>query len=52
MTFSVRSTPEVQGGSQAKNGDDGDASPTVCTNCATTNTPLWRRDPEGQPLCK
>jgi GATA-binding protein len=26
-------------------------SPTVCTNCQTTNTPLWRRDPEGQPLC-
>ncbi|KAK4684664.1 hypothetical protein P7C73_g5504, partial [Tremellales sp. Uapishka_1] len=24
---------------------------TVCTNCQTTNTPLWRRDPEGQPLC-
>jgi GATA-binding protein len=26
-------------------------SPTVCTNCQTTNTPLWRRDPEGLPLC-
>ncbi|EIW70759.1 hypothetical protein TREMEDRAFT_73557 [Tremella mesenterica DSM 1558] len=26
-------------------------TPTVCTNCQTTNTPLWRRDPEGQPLC-
>ncbi|KIJ49400.1 hypothetical protein M422DRAFT_246490 [Sphaerobolus stellatus SS14] len=25
--------------------------PTVCTNCHTTNTPLWRRDPDGQPLC-
>jgi len=25
--------------------------PTVCTNCNTTKTPLWRRDPEGQPLC-
>jgi GATA-binding protein len=23
----------------------------VCTNCQTTNTPLWRRDPEGLPLC-
>jgi hypothetical protein len=22
-----------------------------CTNCETTNTPLWRRDPEGLPLC-
>ncbi|KAH7914138.1 hypothetical protein BJ138DRAFT_1000880 [Hygrophoropsis aurantiaca] len=35
-----------------KNGsDEGDQTPTACTNCHTTNTPLWRRDPEGQPLC-
>lgn len=26
-------------------------STTKCTNCGTTTTPLWRRDPEGQPLC-
>jgi len=32
--------------------EDGETAPTVCTNCQTTNTPLWRRDPEGQPLCK
>ncbi|KAK7204210.1 hypothetical protein BZA70DRAFT_206067 [Myxozyma melibiosi] len=25
--------------------------PTVCTNCHTQTTPLWRRDPDGQPLC-
>ncbi|KAF7321377.1 Sec7-like domain belongs to guanine nucleotide exchange factors [Mycena kentingensis (nom. inval.)] len=31
-------------------GEDGEI-PTLCTNCQTTNTPLWRRDPEGQPLC-
>jgi hypothetical protein len=24
---------------------------TKCTNCSTTTTPLWRRNPEGQPLC-
>ncbi|KLO18372.1 hypothetical protein SCHPADRAFT_819962 [Schizopora paradoxa] len=29
----------------------GDDTPTMCTNCQTMNTPLWRRDPEGQPLC-
>lgn len=22
-----------------------------CTNCNTTTTPLWRRSPEGEPLC-
>lgn len=29
---------------------DGGA-PTTCTNCFTQTTPLWRRNPEGQPLC-
>lgn len=24
---------------------------TKCTNCRTTNTPLWRRNPQGNPLC-
>ncbi|KAL2885700.1 Nitrogen regulatory protein areA [Ceratocystis lukuohia] len=27
------------------------SSPTTCTNCFTQTTPLWRRNPEGQPLC-
>ncbi|CAG8570678.1 843_t:CDS:2 [Paraglomus brasilianum] len=27
------------------------ATPTTCTNCATQITPLWRRNPEGHPLC-
>ncbi|KAI9318638.1 hypothetical protein BX666DRAFT_1929955 [Dichotomocladium elegans] len=26
-------------------------SKTRCTNCSTTTTPLWRRNPQGQPLC-
>ncbi|KAK9460616.1 uncharacterized protein V1516DRAFT_639358 [Lipomyces oligophaga] len=25
--------------------------PTTCTNCHTQTTPLWRRDPDGHPLC-
>lgn len=25
--------------------------PTTCTNCFTRTTPLWRRNPEGHPLC-
>ena len=54
---SSTSTPDLTlegcSGATAKGGsDDGEQAPTSCTNCQTTNTPLWRRDPEGQPLCK
>ncbi len=39
-------------GAQARvGGEESESAPTVCTNCQTTITPLWRRDPEGQPLC-
>ncbi|KAL1921609.1 uncharacterized protein VTP21DRAFT_11325 [Calcarisporiella thermophila] len=27
------------------------SSSTECTNCHTRNTPLWRRDANGRPLC-
>jgi len=54
---SSTSTPDLTlegcSGAPAKgSSDDGEQAPTSCTNCQTTNTPLWRRDPEGQPLCK
>ncbi|RKF81691.1 Nitrogen catabolic enzyme regulatory protein [Golovinomyces cichoracearum] len=26
-------------------------TPTTCSNCFTQTTPLWRRNPEGHPLC-
>ncbi|KAG0704534.1 hypothetical protein DFH29DRAFT_981455 [Suillus ampliporus] len=45
------STREGSAGTAKGSSDDGDQPPTSCTNCQTTNTPLWRRDPEGQPLC-
>lgn len=36
----------------AASGNPGENSaPTTCTNCFTQTTPLWRRNPEGQPLC-
>ncbi|KAL7773725.1 hypothetical protein CFE70_003692 [Pyrenophora teres f. teres 0-1] len=40
-------TPPSPGGS--KQGEGG--APTTCTNCFTQTTPLWRRNPEGHPLC-
>ncbi|KAF8909838.1 hypothetical protein CPB85DRAFT_705335 [Mucidula mucida] len=47
---SSTSTPDLSENRNEDGKGDGD-SPTLCTNCQTTNTPLWRRDPEGQPLC-
>ena len=44
-------TTDSNSGSGKGANDETDASVTVCRNCQTTNTPLWRRDPEGQPLC-
>ncbi|GAA6060011.1 hypothetical protein JCM10212_001169 [Sporobolomyces blumeae] len=39
-------------GSLGEKKDDGnDDGVTRCLNCATSNTPLWRRDTEGRPLC-
>lgn len=35
----------------AANGSGDGSTPTTCTNCFTQTTPLWRRNPEGQPLC-
>lgn len=35
----------------AAGGQTESGNPTTCTNCFTQTTPLWRRNPEGQPLC-
>lgn len=46
-------TPEGSGSAApppARTSGGADA-PTICSNCHTTNTPLWRRDPDGNPLC-
>ncbi|GMF09444.1 unnamed protein product [[Candida] boidinii] len=47
-------TPGVEGsaGIGVSGGTAGTPSPPIsCTNCNTRTTPLWRRNPEGQPLC-
>jgi GATA-binding protein, other eukaryote len=49
---SSNSTPDLTSIQHTKGGsEDGEPATTICRNCRTTNTPLWRRDPEGQPLC-
>ncbi|KAG9248664.1 hypothetical protein BJ878DRAFT_538130 [Calycina marina] len=35
----------------AANAQGENGVPTTCTNCFTQTTPLWRRNPEGHPLC-
>ncbi|KAF2458385.1 hypothetical protein BDY21DRAFT_414720 [Lineolata rhizophorae] len=42
-----------QGGQGGQGGGSGEQNgvPTTCTNCFTQTTPLWRRNPEGHPLC-
>lgn len=37
--------------SSNSNSNSNSNTPTTCTNCFTQTTPLWRRNPEGQPLC-
>ncbi|KAK4237847.1 nitrogen catabolic enzyme regulatory protein [Achaetomium macrosporum] len=44
------STTNLQGAA-GKQGESNSNTPTTCTNCFTQTTPLWRRNPEGQPLC-
>ncbi|KAF1978050.1 hypothetical protein BU23DRAFT_250303 [Bimuria novae-zelandiae CBS 107.79] len=48
LSSAAPSRPVSPGGT--KQGDQGSA-PTTCTNCFTQTTPLWRRNPEGHPLC-
>lgn len=42
------SRPGSPGGSKP---GENNGIPTTCTNCFTQTTPLWRRNPEGHPLC-
>ena len=44
----TQSRPESPSGSKA---GESNGVPTTCTNCFTQTTPLWRRNPEGHPLC-
>ncbi|KAJ1666726.1 Sodium- and chloride-dependent GABA transporter 1 [Coemansia sp. RSA 1813] len=41
----------VTPGNDKSGGNNSNGHPLICSNCSTTTTPLWRRDPEGKPLC-
>ncbi|KAF9274695.1 hypothetical protein BGZ68_000429 [Mortierella alpina] len=45
------SSESSTGGSGADGASSVPLIPTKCTNCDTQTTPLWRRNPEGLPLC-
>ncbi|KAL9096551.1 MAG: hypothetical protein Q9163_006421 [Psora crenata] len=48
FSSTVPSRPSSPDGSKV---GDSNGAPTTCTNCFTQTTPLWRRNPEGHPLC-
>ncbi|KAL8949612.1 MAG: hypothetical protein Q9222_004297 [Ikaeria aurantiellina] len=43
--------PSRPGSPDGTRNEDNNGVPTTCTNCFTQTTPLWRRNPEGHPLC-
>ncbi|CAJ0750334.1 15715_t:CDS:2 [Entrophospora sp. SA101] len=54
LTTSPKSMPlsiDNKDGSSNNLSSSKNSIPTTCTNCLTQTTPLWRRNPEGQPLC-
>jgi len=54
-------TKQISKGKFQSDANEGDSNRTstsnpsesgqTCSNCQTKTTPLWRRNPEGQPLC-
>ncbi|PGH26929.1 hypothetical protein AJ80_01310 [Polytolypa hystricis UAMH7299] len=51
-----RTSPQVGDGDVQNSGSmlappDVNSAPISCNNCATTVTPLWRRDESGHPIC-
>lgn len=45
------SRPPSPDGPKASASTGNTNTPPTCTNCYTQTTPLWRRNPEGHPLC-
>jgi GATA-binding protein len=55
VEFAVSSLPSPRGSKHGSSTNLAGAAahgvPMTCKNCATQNTPLWRRNPEGHSLC-
>lgn len=49
--YSDTSRRPVSAGAGSSIGSTVNKTDTKCTNCHTKTTPLWRRDPHGNPLC-
>lgn len=49
--FSSSNVPSRPGSPSGSKSGESNGVPTTCTNCYTQTTPLWRRNPEGHPLC-
>ncbi|KAF8428354.1 hypothetical protein EV426DRAFT_571672 [Tirmania nivea] len=45
------SRPATPDGQKPPVTNGNNSAPPTCTNCHTQTTPLWRRNPEGHPLC-
>ena len=51
-TVGARSGPPSRSASSTALNQSDKEPATICSNCNTTKTPLWRRDPDGNPLCE
>ncbi|CAN6629560.1 hypothetical protein TRVA0_012S01266 [Trichomonascus vanleenenianus] len=51
VSRSASTTPTLIKKEEIKPSSANNNKPTECTNCKTRTTPLWRRNPQGQPLC-